>query len=317
MPIQIQGYPSYPIINSNLTPTQPGGLIAGQKVLLAFANTAFQLINYSNPALLPIVSGNFYCSATGSDVTGDGSQSNPWRDIPHAVSVVANNIALSQVTINCGPGNYTGIQMPDSFIASWLFQGSGVNNCNLASAPNQISRGRALVSVDDEITIDGFRVSSEYEGLATNRSSGTMIILNVDFTMPTTAGYSPISAHYGEILILGTCNFFAATGGGVPAAFIEADSGAKIIVGRHDNYTNNPVTLNFGNVDATANFIAEENGTISLAVPPTVTFVGGTTNPKYECTYGGGIAAGGTVIPGTPGDITGGGGPGAAGWYRA
>ena len=47
--------------------------------------------------------GTYYVSGAGDDVTGDGSEANPWRTITHAVEQAGGG----QPTIMVGAGQYT------------------------------------------------------------------------------------------------------------------------------------------------------------------------------------------------------------------
>ena len=60
----------------------------------------------SDTAIIAIDPVTYHVALTGSDVTGDGSQANPWRSIQFAVNSTPDGISGSPVVIRVGPGEY-------------------------------------------------------------------------------------------------------------------------------------------------------------------------------------------------------------------
>ena len=62
-----------------------------------------------------------YVSSNGNDNTGDGSQSNPFRQIQRAVDSLPKNLGASEVKISVAAGEYAGFKISG-------FSGTGISN---------------------------------------------------------------------------------------------------------------------------------------------------------------------------------------------
>jgi hypothetical protein len=302
--MQIQGFPSYPLIDSTLDPIADNELFINQKILVSFTGTAFQLLNYNQqsqsgnvPTFLPY-GGIFYCDANnGNDITGDGSNGNPWQDLPHAVTtIVRGYISPGYVTIECAPGTYRGIDIPESLIAYWNIFGSGAFDCFINETtpptpspwPPAYGRGRGLVTNNNYVSIDGFRISSYLEGVSTNSGGGFLNIYDVDFDYPVSGAAACVNPHHGEVYFRGgTCNFY---GGGNNYGAIQADQSAVISIGADTRTPPSPTILNFvpSTVLTRAGLQAFQNGSIEIQVA-TTQITGNFIGTKFTTNTGGGI----------------------------
>ena len=87
---------------------------------------------------------NFYIATTGSDSTGNGTSSAPWKTRQKAFNWVQQNIDFGSysVTINCADGTYT-----DAFVSSGSLVGSSAGSNGLIFLGNTTTPGNCIINV--------------------------------------------------------------------------------------------------------------------------------------------------------------------------
>lgn len=120
----------------------------------------------------------FYLDTSGSDETGDGSQSAPWRTIAHAMSLVPEGLATFPITIHVGAGTfeekvvlrpYTRIvgagsadtllqyyqASDDEHVVVTAAQGSGVSDCTITFPSPVTATAELLRAQDVSVEVSG------------------------------------------------------------------------------------------------------------------------------------------------------------------
>jgi parallel beta-helix repeat protein len=242
----------------------------------------------------------YYVSTTGSDVTGDGSYSNPWATIQHAVDNVS-----SGDTIMVAPGTYTGAILDKGVTVSGLGPGdsiidtgvpykagsglttafrldAGADGAEVSDFTINCDGGTGFyfaifARVVDDVTIDNLEINDTVQGIS-NWGGGDWEITSNTITDTVAAGGGGIGIFLGAMDApsgYGTCcdnlvqyNTIDASASAVdyscPAICIALDlrSDRHLAVNGSEDISGNQILGNTITASAANNLVGIEVGTI-------------------------------------------------------
>lgn len=280
------------------------------------AASMVQTYQFTTPTNTYYVNGS-----TGNDSLYNGQASTvgingagPWATIQHAINVISTYIIpTGTVTVNIAAGTYAGNVMPSSLVQSWSFVGAGVASTTVLSNNSVVAPARGFVCTANTVSISNMTIQAY--NAAINCQSGAQInITNCNLVLSVNT--PTINCYSGQINLHGAINFL--TNGVTNMSALGVDQGGFIQAGYIDNtLTPQTVTLGVGTSGTSSIAItiyAQAHSGGSMSFNSTYcTFTGSMGGQQYLCDTGGGIAAGGTTIPGTgsSGVVT------SPGWYTA
>ena len=285
------------IVRSDGSSIQPGDLPALGLFDLEYDGAVWRLLALPPSATRVRLTGNqtYYCSTSGSDITGNGSQAAPWLTLQHAFQIIYESIDLSSfsVTVQLGVGIYTGGLSWDG-----LFLGQ---NGPIFIIGNPSNPGQVIVDVagapcfhirfGGEVFINGVLVqcgvSSTTSGALMSEYSGFIQFNNVTFdACPST---NHMFCNQGTILSTGTYTITS----GASAHLNTQNNGVINIAGATATLTGVPVFTTTAVVNG---------GTVRAAG---TTFVGSAIGTRHLVQFGGLADTGGVGVNFFPGNVAG------------
>ena len=180
------------------------------------------------------VIGDFYVSGLGDDMTGDGSEPNPWRTITHAVLTAGGGAP----TIMVGAGSYSGstgeffpISITQHDAAGISIQGPGDGSAvvELSSFVPLVGIGGlqgifgAPSYITGDVMVDGLDVVGSSGGMLLDMSSGAANVTINDIHADGIGLLSVYAPHGGDYMVSNN-EVVGASSSGVYVAFEPTDS---------------------------------------------------------------------------------------------
>ena len=180
------------------------------------------------------VIGDFYVSGLGDDMTGDGSEGNPWRTITHAVQTAGGGAP----TIMVGAGSYSGstgeffpISITQHDAAGISIQGPGDGSAvvELSSFVPLVGIGGlqgifgAPSYITGDVMVDGLDVVGSSGGMLLDMSSGAANVTINDIHADGIGLLSVYAPHGGDYMVSNN-EVVGASSSGVYVAFEPTDS---------------------------------------------------------------------------------------------
>lgn len=150
-------------------------------------------------SLHAVLADNYYVSSFGSDLTGDGSQGNPWLTLTHALSSI-NGTPSNPHTIFVEVGfyspAYTGEPFPIHLKSYVSLQGAGANQTILTPVDDVVTIVSRIFNSDSisNVNIDGFTIQN---GTALSDSGGAVQISNCQNISITNCSVRSDTATFG------------------------------------------------------------------------------------------------------------------------
>ena len=202
----------------------------------------------------------YYVSNTGSDDTGDGSDSNPWQTIQHAIDQVASGDNIVAAT-----GGYDAFQVIEKNNISIIgTEGATVTTANLVlieiEGVGNVSV-MALVEYSSNIYIEGIdfngkEVSAEnLVGILYLDSTGSIVDLTVENIIGTESGRGVALVELSDVEMIGSSISNNEIGVWIAASSLEAHFNNIV-----DNTDAGVVDFWGGTVDATRNWWGDASG---------------------------------------------------------
>jgi hypothetical protein len=230
----------------------------------------------------------FVNGATGLDTnTGTsatvvaGTNIGPFQTLQGAANTIRQFFSSATVTLNVatGTGTYAGVNIGPSLIAAWILNGSGASVCNIVQSGAGTSAGRGLNIQSTSVTLSGFKISAQFDGILAQNGS-IVNINNCNFGACSGGAYAN-SAAGSEILLTGSI-----TGSGTSLACSISQSGGLVAYAANNGFVSQPLALTFSGAAFAGATVAITSGGTALFLPSGITFSGIPTATRFTLQFG-------------------------------
>lgn len=187
-------------INGEITQSNIIGSISQTNIIGSVLNNnsidVDLFVQYKDTALIR------YCSPNGSDTTGEGTLSNPYREPLKACQDLTKYKTTEQKTIILADGEYSNYVMPNELMGSLLIQGNATTPSSVTFTGYNTTSDIGI-DINPEcqcvITIDGVSFSTFWKAINNvggNIEVGYCKFYNVKYGVYTERGYSLLGSGY-------------------------------------------------------------------------------------------------------------------------